>query len=62
MHPAAKEGSVQGMTLEQDPSKPTDSCCDCCSICCSDSTDPSSSCWDESAKTIQPYTISTPNK
>lgn len=61
MHPAAKEGSVQGMTLEQDPSRATDSCCDCSSVCSSDSPDPSSSCWDEAATMRQPYAISTPN-
>ena len=61
MHPAAKEGLVQGMTLEQDLSEPTDSCCDCYSVHSSDSPDPSSSCWDEFAKMRQPYAISTLN-
>lgn len=27
VHPPVKEGSAQGMTLEEDLSKPTDSCC-----------------------------------
>lgn len=61
MHPAAKQGSVQEMMLERDLGKTTDSCCDCHSACSSDSPDPTSSCWDGSAKISQPYAISTPN-